>query len=391
MRIAIITNTFPKLSETFIINQVDQLAKLGHEVCVFCSHLDKVFFAKLFPASKEISIAVFSKRNMMLHYASHPQKFISIKKNNNSLGRAMYDQYLQHSINLFSPEIIHFEFSPLAMNYLSIMRFLKGATVVSCRGTGEKVKLLQYPERQELYKQLFSQVDSIHCVSEDMKNTITPFCNDLSKIFINYPAIDAEYFSGELNERKSTHTPFKILSVGRMTFAKGFANGLLVMKILKNKGMDFNWTIVGAGITEEELIFKRDQLGLNEQVILAGALSHADVKKEMENADLFFLPSVYEGLANVALESMSLGLPVVSTRSGGMAEAIEDGHDGLLAEVYDFEEQANCILRIANDIELAVMLGTNARQKVMEKFTIEKQMQKFISIYNEIKKDNEVA
>lgn len=64
-----------------------------------------------------------------------------------------------------------------------------------------------------------------------------------------------------------------------------------------------------------------------------------------------------------------------------MAEAIENGLDGLLADVYGFEEQANCILRIANDIVFAAMLGSNAREKVIEKFTIHKQVQQLISIY----------
>ncbi len=74
-----------------------------------------------------------------------------------------------------------------------------------------------------------------------------------------------------------------------------------------------------------------------------------------------------------------------------MTEAIGNWHHGFLAEVYDFEEQANCILRIARDFELAEMMRTNAREKLMEKFTIQKQMEKFISVFQSIKKKNKPA
>jgi len=384
MKIAIFTNSFPKISETFISRKVQYFSERGHEIRIFCNHVDKDLFEKMFSNARGVSLCILSRENMMLHFAKQPQKIFKIQKKVQPFSRALYEEYIFSKIMVFNPDIASFEFSSIALYYQAVIHRLKVPVIVSCRGSAEKVELLQYPERQEMYKKLFTKVTRIHCVSEDMKRTILPYCEDDSKIFVGYSAIDSNFFSGKQQQKNNNNRAFKILSVGRMVFAKGFANGLLVMKILKDHGLQFTWTIVGTAANEAELLFKRDQLGLNDQVIIAGPLNNTDVKKEMENTDLFYLPSIYEGLANVVLEAMSMALPIVATRCGGIPEAIDDEVEGLLADVYDFSAQAQCIMKIAADRKWASKLGDNARKKVLEIFSLDKQMQHLLSIYQEM-------
>src|SRR5206468_794394 len=103
-------------------------------------------------------------------------------------------------------------------------------------------------------------------------------------------------------------------------------------------------------------------LKLHDHVELLGAKSRSEVKLLMENSDIYLLPSVYEGIANVALEAMSMELPVVSTRSGGMQEVITHEKDGLLADVYDHETLAQNLFALLQSEDLRLLLGKAARR-----------------------------
>ena len=100
------------------------------------------------------------------------------------------------------------------------------------------------------------------------------------------------------------------------------------------------------------------------------------------NADLFLLSSVYEGIAYVVLEAMSMQLPVVSTKSGGLNEVIDHEEDGMLAEVYDHEEIARHLMLLANNFEKRKTMGENARNKILNQFTLNRQISQFEDTYH---------
>jgi glycosyltransferase involved in cell wall biosynthesis len=121
--------------------------------------------------------------------------------------------------------------------------------------------------------------------------------------------------------------------------------------------------------------------------VFAGSKSRTEVKSLMEQADIFFLPSVYEGIANVVLEAMSMEIPVVATDSGGMREVITHGVDGYIAPVHDYETQAGFLLTLCNDIDKAALMGRRARKKIIESFTIQKQTDRYEQVYGSLIKN----
>ncbi len=383
MRIAIITETFPSISETFISNKVEQLCLRGHIVAVFCHKKNKKLYEQLFPDDADLKICVFNLMTLGLFIAAHPLAVLRSIKKGKELKQQLYQRFRICLINRFTPDIIHFEFSGVGIGYLNELSFLKAKKVVSCRGTAEKVKLLLYEERKIKFREILKQADAIHCVSADMADTILPYCDEQKKIFINFPSIDTGFFERRSGKTKGGDCKI-ILSIGRMIFAKGYTNGLHVMQLLKASGLAFNWIIVGNGIKEEELIFKIDQLGLSNEVLLAGPKTRDEVKKLMETADIFYLPSVYEGIANVVLEAMSMELPIVSTKSGGMQEVITHEKDGLLADIHDYRGHADFLLKLCTDEKLAKLLAENARKKAVDKFNIQLQTNRFEAVYHQL-------
>lgn len=379
LKIGIITNEFPTRSETFISNKVRELARRGNLVYVFCTEKNTTLYEELFDTSDNITIVLFSRKSLFWFFILHPSLWKLLLKTVNRKKKTLYGILRLKVINAFHPDIIHFEYSAIGISFLNELKFFTGCTVVSCRGSAEKVKLAAHEERKELTRSLFDLVSAIHCVSEDMRATILPYVKSPEKIVINYPSIETSRF-----KRKSPYSSQKILtllSVGRLSFQKGYLIGLLVAKQLKSEGLIFRWLIIGEGKMREELMFHIYQMQLEEEIILLGAKSADEVKNYYEDSDIFFLPSVYEGIANAALEAMSMELPVVSTRSGGMEEVIIHQQNGLLADIYDSDTLAENIRLLSKDLSLRLKLGKAARNTILEGFELNNQINKFEKLY----------
>ena len=104
----------------------------------------------------------------------------------------------------------------------------------------------------------------------------------------------------------------------------------------------------------------------------------------MQQADVYFLPSVYEGIANVVLEAMSMQLPVVCTKSGGMEEVIVNEEDGFLAGINDYHSLADYMLTLCTNEARSEQTGIKARKKINNKFKIETQIDKFEQVYTQL-------
>jgi len=380
LTIAIVTISFPALSETFISNKVIHLAKRGHDVIVFCNSINNTLFTKIFSGVSNVKVIAFSRPRILRYITLHPSALLTGKRGTELTG-SIINKVRLYYISKHKPDVVHIEFSGLGILYLPVLKKLGSIKVVSCRGSAEKVMLLTSQERKKNTTALFDHVNAVHCVSGDMKETILPYCTDASKIFINFPSVDPEIFKRRLPFK---HRPVNILSIGRFTFQKGYLTGLLAMKKLKESFTDFKWTIIGDGPQKEEIIFHIHNLGLTNHVHLAGAKGRAEILEAYNSASLFFLPSVYEGIANVVLEAMSMELPVVATKSGGMSEVIKHGYNGMLADIYDCNAMAVNMLVLSNDGEKSLQMGIAARQRILQQFTIDKQADIFEMEYKKL-------
>lgn len=381
MTIAIVTISFPTVSETFIGNKVLHLAKKGHNVVVFCSSINTALFNKLFSGVGNVKVVALTKRLILSYAALHPSALLKGRAGFNTL----VNKARLHYINKYKPDVVHVEFSGLGVLYLPVLKKLTAKKVVSCRGSAEKVKLLVSEERKKDITALFNEVDAIHCVSSDMQQTVAPYCSDASKFFVNFPSVDVNIFKRTV--AYELLTPANILSIGRFTFQKGYFTGLQAMAKLKEQGKDFTWTIIGDGPLREELLFHIHQMGLQQQVQMVGQKTREEIIAAYNSASIFFLPSVYEGIANVVLEAMSMELPVVATRSGGMQEVITHNINGMLADVYDADTLAGNLTHLISNAPACRQMGLQARQRIMEQFTIEHQANVFDTVYTNLVKN----
>ncbi|MCX2750279.1 glycosyltransferase family 4 protein [Arthrobacter sp. MI7-26] len=186
--------------------------------------------------------------------------------------------------------------------------------------------------------------------------------------------VDVREFSrDEPYEPWSGEGPFRIFSCGRLNPSKGHDVLLGAMHRMVRSGADVQLTIAGedeaggAGY-RQELERLKNSLGLNDRVRLLGAVPAAAVRLELKRAHVFTLASHAEPLGVAIMEAMSMGVPVVVTGAGGVAELVEDRVSGLLVEPGSPKRLADSILEVKESPSLGLKLGNAGRNRVETSF-----------------------
>jgi glycosyltransferase involved in cell wall biosynthesis len=168
--------------------------------------------------------------------------------------------------------------------------------------------------------------------------------------------------------------PPRVLAVGRLVEKKGHESLLLAAALLRDRGLEFTVRLAGEGPEWPRLQRLVHQLCLGDRVDFLGPLTESEVQEEYEWADVFALPcrklanGDQDGLPNVILEAMAHGLPVLSTRVGGIVEAIADGDSGLLADQDDVPGLAGQLGRLLEYPALRARIGEGGHRRVAERF-----------------------
>jgi glycosyltransferase involved in cell wall biosynthesis len=232
------------------------------------------------------------------------------------------------------------------------------------------------------------------------------------KIVLNYHGVDVEQFerSGTLEARSwkleagkspehfpasslqhpaSNITPL-FLSIGRLVPTKGYAALIDAYRLLKEKGVAFRAVVVGQGPLRRALERRIRRAGLEDQVELRPAMSQEELHGLYARACAFVLPSEIagngdrDGIPNVILEAMAMGLPVVSTTVSGIPEAVQDRRTGLLVEPGDAKAVAHAMEILLRRPKLARIMGDQGRMWAETQFADRDHMARLIRQFEEL-------
>ncbi|MBA3465648.1 MAG: glycosyltransferase family 4 protein [Deltaproteobacteria bacterium] len=395
MKIALVTNAFPSVSETFIYNHAAGLRAAGLDVTVIAArpsrdgHMFSDFDGLKYDGPIVQAILSGSAGTSLGRLAGHLSgagaRDIALWQRARKLyglNRRAFRAWLL-AMPLAGFDIVHFEYSGLAIAWIDALPLLAGSRLVtSCRGAAEQITPLAVPERAGALRKIFGIVDRVHCVSEDMRTTCLRYGLELDRAFINRPAIDISRFKRSTPYVARTAGPYRLLSTGRLHWKKGVEFALIAVRALVDQGLDVQYEIIGAGHDEEHLRFSADDLRLNDHVVFAGKRSSTEVRAALERCDVYLLPSLSEGLSNAALEAMAMELPVVTTTAGGMAEAITDGVDGIIVPPRAPDRMAAAVSALLADGPRRVAMGRAARGRLEEAFTLERQIRVYLAEYD---------
>jgi glycosyltransferase involved in cell wall biosynthesis len=172
--------------------------------------------------------------------------------------------------------------------------------------------------------------------------------------------------------------PPVLLAVGQLKEKKGFTDLIEACRLLRERGRSMSCTIVGEGPLRQQLLDQIRAADLDDVVTLTGALGHDEVIEWYRRAQLFVLPCTTaadgdrDGLPNVILEAMAMALPVVSTTTSAVGEAVEHGRTGLLVPPQDPAALADAIQSLLDDEPGRAGMGRCGRHLVAERFDIER-------------------
>ena len=194
-----------------------------------------------------------------------------------------------------------------------------------------------------------------------------------------YHGVDLHKFGPNSCTAPGSRTPGDtptILAVGRLVEKKGYPYLIDACRLLIDRGYDVRLRIVGGGEMKEALRRHIAEVGLDERIELLGARPQDEVIELYRTATVFALPCVVldngdrDGIPNVLVEAMRLGLPVVSTAVSGIPELVVDEETGLLVPPRDTGALESALARLLDDAELRARLAAGAAHRVAHEFDL---------------------
>lgn len=305
--ILMVTDKFPYSARPFINNQLKGLMDKGHRIWIWCTSPRQASEAALpqclqgYPLENKI------------FYRDMP-----VKRN--------YD-------------IILCQFGDKGSLALEKKKLgqLSGKIVTFFRGEDLTARLHKKPHR---YDELFAQGDLFLPVCYYFKKIVEDFGAQPDKTHVIHSAIDCRKFFYREHPFDASG-PIELISVSRLTEKKGSLFSIMAVALLKHQYPSLQYTIVGEGPMRPFLTHLINVLHAQEYIHLVGERPHHEIADLLDKSHIFILHSItaddqnQEGIPNVLMEAMAIGLPVVSTFHAGIPELVHDGKSGLLVPEKD--------------------------------------------------------
>lgn len=188
-----------------------------------------------------------------------------------------------------------------------------------------------------------------------------------------YHGIDTNLFSYGKKD-KNTSSPYQIFTVARITTKKGLPTVYRALRHLCDQGIALHHTLIGDGDDRVRVLSLIKELGLSGVTSWLGTQPHRIVLDHYRHADLFVLGCEVapngdrDGIPNVFLESMAMGVPVVATKVSAIPEVLENEKTGLLVPPGQPEKMARAMVRLLTDTDLRKRVIPEARKRVIREF-----------------------
>lgn len=391
LRIAFIVNNFPRVSETFILNQIIDLIDRGHHVDIYAKKQDKwIIHQKVLdyrlidrthfypiPAStperikQAGKIMMYSKKNFLRLI----QAFNVFKYGGAVLDLAHFFKYARF-INVPAYDIVHAHYGHNGKQIAELKEagFFKGAKLVTTFH-GFDIIPSQVGLNKKRYRKLFACGDLFTVNSNFTGNLLTQAGCPPEKIEKIPVGLDTSFYKGKYPRKQSG--VINIIFCGRFIVFKAPDLVVEITKYLvEKKGVEnIKVYLVGDGEMKGLLEQMIVNYKLTKYIELLGSKTQREIIEIMSGMDIFLYPGIKEegsGRAEnqglVIQEAQSLELPVVTSDVGGIAEGVLHEQTGFVLPARNIEQFAERIVLLMKDPELRSAMGRNGRKYVQEKF-----------------------
>lgn len=385
LKIAIYGGEVP--STTFIERLIVGLAQNGHQILLFGRQKKKVTY-------KNSSIKIVSYKNTKGSKFFYLTKYwillfcfrrTELKKLNQYIHQTDTNHYvskrLYYPVLWHKPNVFHLQWTKGTPDWLWVRNFgMK--LVVSLRGAQINYSPLTEEGLADTYLKTLPLVDGFHAVSKAIATEAEKYGAPPERIKVVYSGFPLQDHVIKEEFYPQENQKIQILSIGRSHWVKSYNYAIDACRILKNRSLDFHYTIVGAkGV--EELEYQKKDLELQEEVTFLGTVPYESVLERMQKAHIILLPSVEEGIANVILEAMMLEKLVLTTNCGGMEEVVQDRVNGFVVPIRNAEAISSAIMEMSTLTSQQIKeLTTKARQTIEKTNSEEKMVHDMEALYH---------
>lgn len=171
-------------------------------------------------------------------------------------------------------------------------------------------------------------------------------------------------------------------SIGNLRKAKGYEYLLKSIKIVTEKYKNVIFIIAGKGNEYKKLVKISKYLNISEYINFTGFVNN--IYSILSFFDILVISSLWEGFPVVALEGMAMKKPIIATKSGDLPIIVDNGLTGILVEPKDYQSLANAIIFLLNNPETKQKMGNKGYEKIINKYTLDKMIQKHLEIYKSL-------
>ena len=392
MRIGLVLPKMPAYSETFFRQKINGLQAKGFRVILFVGGRAgenpdgwEVAEAPVLSGTNPLSLGRRIIGVALRAWGRTPRKAWKLFQLERNYGQSVHGAFRSVLINqhilAYDLDWLHFGFATMGLGRELVAEAIGAKMAVSLRGFDITVYPLKHPG---CYARLWSRVDAIHAISEGIREMAMVQGLPAEKPWLKItPALELGQ-PGQL-AADATGPVLQIITVARLHWVKGLEYALAAMRMIKEAGVSFRYTVIGEGPDRERLEFARQQLGLQKEVLLPGALPHAEVFRHLQQNDIYLQPSLMEGFCNAVLEAQWSGLLCIVSDVGGLRENILHGQTGWRIPPRSPLAIANKVMETAQlEGEQRQQIIRQARERVRSEFAVEKQMDAFTRFYKEL-------
>ncbi|TDS13881.1 glycosyltransferase family 4 protein [Sphingobacterium paludis] len=396
MHIAYVLGQFPSYTETFIANEIDELHAAGLNICILslnkgslAANTDVVYDRDFFDGAKFRAHLSLITRLRVHYFRILLNCIIKCGFNLRILLKYMKNfssaVYLVERIKALDIKHVHAHFMSTPTDVAMILSMLLNIPL-SCTGHANDIYTASEKDLKEkmAYSKFvvtctaFNKAYLTRCIAHAQQG----------KIHHIYHGIHvSKWIRKKGLEELTKKDKINLLLVGRLVAKKGIDYLLEAMLLLRQSDYSIACTIIGDGPQHPSLTQFIKQHKLRDLVTIQTSMPQDHLQKYYLEADIFVLPSLIaadgdrDGLPNVLLEAMAVGVPIIATDVSAIGELIQDERTGLLIHQRDPQAIARAVIRMIEDYQLCRNLSEAGKQHI-ETFDIQESTNKLLHLFN---------
>ena len=388
--VGFILKGYPRLSETFILNEILHLERLGTRLHIFAlrnpgesevhervrqvrarvTYIPDDFWRSFFSLTNA-NIRLWWNRPIVYWKTLKDAALRSIRKKNVSFLKRFFQAGYLVNKSLPGTNVGHFH-AHFSHDPTTVAFYGSRLTGITYSFSAHAKDI--YIQAREVLREKILHARFVVTCTEYNRNYLQEVGGPDAFVLKCYHGVDLKFFSLPATAKVRPPARPQILSIGRFVPKKGFSVLLQALQALRKKGYAFDCTIIGNGPLQGRLRTQISELALDRYVTLLPPLSQTELIDYYRSADIFALPCEVQrngdrdGIPNVIVEAMAMGVPVVSTAISGIPEVIDHGMTGLLVPERNPRALAEAMATLLDGPEKAKELGLAGRKKVEHDF-----------------------